>query len=99
PRDGRSAQVTVGGPWRRAATLVVVLLAVLLAACTAPTAPAPAPPPPTAAPQPTQVVVAVDDLGAGFNPHLLAHQSPVTTALAGPVLPSGFRPDGTGNPP
>ena len=42
--------------------------------------------------EPSQVVVAVDDLGAGFNPHLLAHQSPVTTALAGLVLPSVFRP-------
>jgi ABC-type transport system substrate-binding protein len=73
-----------------------VLLAGLLAACTTPAAPAPAPPPPTAAPQPSQVVVAVDDLGAGFNPHLIAHQSPVTTALAGLVLPSVFRPDADG---
>jgi ABC-type transport system substrate-binding protein len=80
----------------RAATLVVALLAALLTACTAPAPPAPAPPPPTAAPQPSQVVVAVDDLGAGFNPHLLAHQSPVTTALAGLVLPSVFRPDADG---
>jgi ABC-type transport system substrate-binding protein len=38
----------------------------------------------------------VDDLGPGFNPHLLAHQSPVTTALATLVLPSVFRPDATG---
>ena len=62
-----------------------------------PAAPAPAPPPPTAAPQPSQIVVAVDDLGAGFNPHLLAHQSPVTTALAGLALPSVFRPDVNGD--
>ena len=88
--------MTVGGPWGRAATLVVALLAALLTACTAPATPTPEPPPPTAAPQPTQVVVAVDDLGAGFNPHLLAHQSPVTTALAGLVLPSVFRPDANG---
>ena len=88
--------MTVGGAWGRPAALVVALLAVLLTACTPPAAPAPAPPPPTAAPRPSQVVVAVDDLGAGFNPHLLAHQSPVTTALAGLVLPSVFRPDADG---
>ena len=88
--------MTVGGAWGRAAVLVVALLAALLTACTPPATPAPAPPPPTAAPQPSQVVVAVDDLGAGFNPHLLAHQSPVTTALAGLVLPSVFRPDADG---
>ena len=88
--------MTVGGAWGRPAALVVALLAVLLTACTPPAAPAPAPPPPTAAPQPSQLVVAVDDLGAGFNPHLLAHQSPVTTALAGLVLPSVFRPDADG---
>jgi ABC-type transport system substrate-binding protein len=40
--------------------------------------------------------VAVDDIGPGFNPHLLAHQSPVTTAVASLVLPSVFRPDATG---
>ena len=88
--------MTVGGAWQRPAALVVALFAVLLTACTPPAAPAPAPPPPTAAPRPSQVVVAVDDLGAGFNPHLLAHQSPVTTALAGLVLPSVFRPDADG---
>ena len=38
------------------------------------------------------VVVAVDDLGTGFNPHLLADQSPVGTAVASLVLPSVFRP-------
>ncbi len=41
-------------------------------------------------------MVGVDDLGAGFNPHLLAHISPVTTALATLVLPSVFRPDAAG---
>ena len=88
--------MTVGGASGRPAALAVALFAVLLTACTPPAAPAPAPPPPTAAPRPSQVVVAVDDLGAGFNPHLLAHQSPVTTALAGLVLPSVFRPDADG---
>jgi len=73
--------VIVGGLGRRGAgalltAVLSVTIAVALAACTAPPAPAPAPPPPTAAPRPTEVVVAVDDIGPGFNPHLLAHQSP-----------------------
>jgi ABC-type transport system substrate-binding protein len=91
-------RVIVGGARRVAALAVLlpVLLTALLAACTTEPAPPPAPPPPTAPPQPSQVVVAVDDLGPGFNPHLLAHQSPVTTALASLVLPSVFRPDASG---
>lgn len=40
--------------------------------------------------------MAVDDLGPGFNPHLLAHRSPVSTAVASLVLPSVFRPDRIG---
>jgi ABC-type transport system substrate-binding protein len=76
---------------------LAVLLAVLLAACTGTPAPAPAPPPPAPAPEPSQIVVAVDDIGPGFNPHLLAHQSPVTTAVANLVLPSVFRPDANGS--
>ncbi len=94
--------MTVGGPCTRTvrgrgAMLVALLAVLLLAACTTPAAPAPAPPPPTVEPQPSQIVVAVDDLGAGFNPHLLAHQSPVTTALAALALPSVFRPDVNGD--
>ena len=77
--------------------LCTAAAALLLAACTGAPAPPPAPPPPPAEPEPSQVVVAVDELGAGFNPHLLAHQSTVTTALAGLALPSVFRPDPTGN--
>ena len=66
-----------------------------LAACTDARPPRrPPPPPPTAAPAAhAELVVGVDDLGPGFNPHLLAHRSPVTTALATLVLPSVFRPD------
>lgn len=72
--------------------------AVVLAACTA------NPPPPveseptvvttTAAP-PVEtgdpVVVAIDDVGIGFNPHLLADQSPANSAVSSLVLPSPFR--------
>nr|WP_211178171.1 ABC transporter family substrate-binding protein [Pseudonocardia acidicola] len=76
---------------------MVAVLAVLTACTNQPAAqPAPAAPPPVANAQPTKLVVGVEDLGAGFNPHLLAHRSPVTTALATLVLPSVFRPDAQG---
>ena len=74
--------------------LVLGVLAVLLAACTqVPMAqPEPPRPAPTAQPEPTELVVALEDLGAGFIPHLVAHSSPLTTAVATLVLPSVFRP-------
>ncbi len=79
--------------------MVLGLLATVLAGCTqVPLAqPAPQTLGPTAEPEPTELVVGVEDLGAGFNPHLLAHSSPLTTAVATLVLPSVFRPraDGT----
>ena len=72
------------------------LLALALAACTA------NPPPPiesTDSPRPTAVqptrntiVVAIDEVGVGFNPHLLADQSPTNAAVSTLVLPSPFRP-------
>lgn len=84
--------------------LAVALSAVLLTlvGCTNPLPPEaiPAAPPPPA-PQVTpnegkQLVVAVNDLGTGFNPHLISDQSPMSTAVASLVLPSVFRigPDG-----
>ena len=79
------------------AALLAVLLAVLAGCTNAPVvvpAPEPAPPPPE--PTATQIVVGVDDLGAGFNPHLLADRSAVTQALSTLVLPSVFRPDAQG---
>jgi ABC-type transport system substrate-binding protein len=82
----------------RGLAVVAALLAAVLAGCTQASAPVP-PPAATPAPapaEPTRLVVAVDDLGAGFNPHLLAHLSPTTTALATLVLPSVFRPDAAG---
>jgi len=80
-------------PLRRVAA--AALLALLVACSPAP--PAPAPSPPVAEDdEPTEVVVAVDGIGAGFNPHLLAHTSTVTTALATLVLPSVFQPVGDG---
>ncbi|WP_214407205.1 ABC transporter substrate-binding protein [Pseudonocardia lacus] len=84
---------------RRRAGVVVLLagvLAGLLTACVNEPVPQPSEPVPTAQPDPTKLVVAVGDIPAGFNPHLLAHLSPVTTALANLVLPSVFRPDADG---
>ena len=43
------------------------------------------------------VLVAVDRIGIGFNPHLAADQSAVTTAVATMSLPSAFEPVVRGN--
>jgi ABC-type transport system substrate-binding protein len=82
---------------RTARVALVLALAMVLTACANVPVPAPQPPPPAPQPEPTRLVVGVDDIPPGFNPHLLAHQSPITTALATLVLPSVFRPaaDGT----
>ncbi|WP_067535942.1 ABC transporter family substrate-binding protein [Nocardia crassostreae] len=45
-----------------------------------------------AKPSKSSVVVAVDDIGIGFNPHLRSQLSPATAAVASMVLPSPFRP-------
>ncbi|WP_300010268.1 ABC transporter family substrate-binding protein [Pseudonocardia sp.] len=83
---------------KRARAVVLGLLAAVLAGCTqVPLAqPAPETAEPTAGPEPTELVVGMEDLGAGFNPHLLAHSSPLTTGIATLVLPSVFRPDPDG---
>ena len=47
------------------------------------------PPPPLKA---TQIIVAIDSIGPGFNSHLLSDQSPVNAAISSLVLPSSFRP-------
>ena len=80
---------------RRVLPVAVAAVAVSLVACTAD------PPPPVEqvettstpvpAPQRSTVVVAIDGVGAGFNPHLLSDQSPVADAVAELVLPSAFR--------
>jgi ABC-type transport system substrate-binding protein len=77
--------------------LVLVSTSLLIAACTVSPPPAPqstettqiTPPPP---PKALQIIVAIDSIGAGFNPHLLSDQSPVNAAIASLVLPSSFRP-------
>ena len=69
----------------------------LLSGCTVSPPPAPqstdttettAPPPPKA----SQIIMAIDWIGPGFNPHMLADQSPVNAAISSLVLPSSFRP-------
>lgn len=82
----------------RSLLIVGMLLSLLLTAgCTvkAPPAPqstetskSPTPPPPKA----TQIIMGIDSIGAGFNPHLMSDQSPVNAAISALVLPSSFRP-------
>lgn len=75
----------------------LALCAVTVVACTVSPPPAPqstdttesTPPPPTKA---TQIIMAIDSIGAGFNPHLMSDQSPVNAAISSLVLPSSFRP-------
>ncbi len=74
-----------------------MLSALILAGCTVSPPPAPqstettqTPPPPPA--RAMQIIMAIDAIGAGFNPHLLSDQSSVNAAVAALVLPSSFRP-------
>lgn len=85
---------------RRAAATLGALIsapALVLGGCTVSPPPAPqstettettTPPPPRA----TQIIMAIDWIGPGFNPHLLSDQSPVNAAVSALVLPSSFRP-------
>ncbi|MEB3031388.1 ABC transporter family substrate-binding protein [[Mycobacterium] nativiensis] len=47
-----------------------------------------APPPPRI----SQIIMGIDSIGAGFNPHLRSDLSAVTAAVSALVLPSAFRP-------
>jgi ABC-type transport system substrate-binding protein len=87
PKRARRVRVTVG--------VLVSLLA--LVACTVSPPPAPqstetsrstAPPPQ----RKTQIIMGIDSIGAGFNPHLLSDLSAVNAAIGALVLPSTFRP-------
>lgn len=81
---------------RRLLTCAVALMLVLTG-CTVSPPPAPqstdttesTPPPPMKA---TQIIMAIDSIGPGFNSHLLSDQSPVNAAISSLVLPSSFRP-------
>lgn len=91
---------SVPTPLRRAQLMIGALVSVpalLFSGCTVSPPPAPqstettetTPPPPMKA---TQIIMAIDSIGPGFNPHLLSDQSPVNAAVASMVLPSSFRP-------
>ncbi|WKG06702.1 ABC transporter family substrate-binding protein [Mycolicibacterium sp. HK-90] len=79
------------------AGVLISVPALLFSGCTVSPPPAPqstettetTPPPPMKA---TQIIMAIDSIGPGFNPHLLSDQSPVNAAIASMVLPSSFRP-------
>ena len=87
-----------------AAVLLVALLS-LVTACTnapppplvEPTSPAPETSSSSDQPMPTEVVVGVDRLEGGFNPHTLADLSPTSSALSSLMLPSVFRPAADGS--
>lgn len=78
-------------------SFIAVACALVVAGCTVSPPPAPqstdtsqsTPPPPMKA---SQIIVAIDSIGAGFNPHLMSDQSPVNAAISSLVLPSSFRP-------
>lgn len=87
PKRARRARVTAG--------VLVSLLAA--AACTVSPPPAPQStetskstvPPPQ---RKTQIIMGIDSIGAGFNPHLVSDLSAVNAAIGALVLPSAFRP-------
>ena len=73
------------------------MLVLTVAGCTVSPPPAPqstettrstAPPPL----RKTQIIMGIDSIGAGFNPHLLSDLSAVNAAIGSLVLPSAFRP-------
>lgn len=81
----------------RLLTTAVVLSTLFTGGCTVSPPPAPqstettktTPPPP---PKATQIIMGIDNIGPGFNPHLLSDQSAVNAAISALVLPSAFRP-------
>ncbi|MEB3050877.1 ABC transporter substrate-binding protein [Mycolicibacter sp. MYC123] len=93
PKPVRRPHVTAGA-------LISAMLLTLTQAttgCTVNPPPAPqstettkstAPPPPRI----SQIIMGIDSIGAGFNPHLRSDLSPVNAAVSALVLPSAFRP-------
>ena len=92
---------------QRRAGMVARVVVVLAAALTLVTACTNAPPPPLVpsstpvtpglSTNPNEVVIGLDSIAGGYNPHKLADQSAITTALANLMLPSVFRPGPDGN--
>ena len=80
--------------WRRLGVALATLatLAALVACTSPPPVVAPGTAAVPAAPTPArELVVGVDDLSGGFNPHTLADLNPIPNAVAGLLLPSAFR--------
>jgi len=87
PKPARRAFTTVG--------LLVSLLAFAGCAVSPPPAPQSTETKRSAAAPPrskTQIIMGIDSIGAGFNPHLLSDLSAVNAAVSALVLPSAFRP-------
>jgi ABC-type transport system substrate-binding protein len=90
-----------GGTGTSRAVAVVLTAALALAACTnsGPLPLVPSTPGASVVPEETlnEVVVGVDDVKGSYNPHTIAGQTTITTALTSLLLPSVFRasPDGT----
>ncbi|RKT52614.1 ABC-type transport system substrate-binding protein [Saccharothrix australiensis] len=80
--------------------LVALLAAVSACSVTPPPPLVPSTPGMTVVPKEklNEVVVGVDDVKGSYNPHTMAGQSTVTTALASLLLPSTFRADADGSP-
>jgi ABC-type transport system substrate-binding protein len=106
--DGHNGPDTLWGvpkPARRAYATTGLLVSLLVfVACSVSPPPAPqstetsrstAPPPQRR----TQIIVGIDSIGAGFNPHLLSDLSAVNAAVSALVLPSAFRPVADPNTP
>src|SRR6202044_2437801 len=87
PKRARRVSATAG--------LLVSLLAFSGCAVSPPPAPQSTETKRSTAPPPqrrTQIIVGIDSIGAGFNPHLLSDLSAVNAAVSALVLPSAFRP-------
>ncbi|MBO0875196.1 MAG: ABC transporter substrate-binding protein, partial [Pseudonocardia sp.] len=83
--------------------LLLAVILLILTGCSStlppeaiPAVPPPPPPAPETPEQGKRLVVGVDHLGTGFNPHLISDLSPVSTAVGALVLPSVFRPGPNG---
>lgn len=76
------------------ARLAIALVVLLATACTPDPPPLVAPRVTSVSPEPSparELVVGVDDLSGGFNPHTLGDLTPTASAVVGLLLPSAFR--------
>src|SRR6202035_5552795 len=78
---------------RRVCATTGVLVSLLGFAACAPPAPQSTETKRSTSPPPqrkTQIIMGIDSIGAGFNPHLLSDLSAVNAAISALVLPSAF---------